>query len=286
LLLLKRATRAGSNISQLVLLPDAALLELLEANARREAPAVGTGPAPATAEGRESQRILQACLTATLGLDASGLEATLRRAGMMLPLPVLTDEVLAPLLRQIGVLWSEERLSPAHEHAASAVVRRALDDVIGSCRSLADAPAIVVGTPAGQRHELGAMLAAAVASASGWRVIYLGADLPAAELARAVKVADARAVALSIVHPARDARLRAELETLADSLPTGIQFILGGGAAAGFARHLRRRGVLCLEDLAAFRAVLDRLASIETSAEVTAEAPNRSRVRPLPGPDR
>jgi hypothetical protein len=67
---------------------------------------------------------------------------------------------------------------------------------------LATAPALVAGTLAGQTHELGAMLAAAAASSHGWRVVYLGANLTATEIAVVANHTRANAVALSLVHPA------------------------------------------------------------------------------------
>ena len=38
-----------------------------------------------------------------------------------------------------------------------------------------------MATPAGEHHELGALLAANAAMDIGWEVIYLGSDLPADE---------------------------------------------------------------------------------------------------------
>ncbi|NIP80239.1 MAG: transcriptional regulator, partial [Gemmatimonadetes bacterium] len=42
---------------------------------------------------------------------------------------------------------------------------------------------MLVATPAGDRHEIGALLVAAAALGTGWDVVYLGADLPASEIA-------------------------------------------------------------------------------------------------------
>ena len=66
------------------------------------------------------------------------------------------------------------------------------------------APVLVVATPAGQVHELGALLVGATAANLGWQVTYLGASLPAAEIAGAAQQRRARAVALSLVYPEDD----------------------------------------------------------------------------------
>jgi hypothetical protein len=76
------------------------------------------------------------------------------------------------------------------------------------------APELIVTTPSGQAHELGALMAASMASSQGWKVTYLGPNLPAEEIVAAAGRRGARAVALSVVFPADDARLYDELRRL------------------------------------------------------------------------
>ena len=75
-----------------------------------------------------------------------------------------------------------------------------------------NAPVLVVATPSGQLHELGALLVGAAAANLGWHVTYLGASLPAAEIAGAALQNRARAVALSLVYPEDDPTLEDELD--------------------------------------------------------------------------
>lgn len=55
--------------------------------------------------------------------------------------------------------------------------------------------------------EVGAPLTAGAEAVEGWRVVYPDADVPAAELARTALETNARAVALSSVYVAEEARL-------------------------------------------------------------------------------
>jgi methylmalonyl-CoA mutase cobalamin-binding domain/chain len=100
----------------------------------------------------------------------------------------------------------------------------------------------VVATPAGQLHELGAVMVAATATDLGWRVTYLGTSLPAAEIAGAATQHHARAVALSIVYPMDDENLPEELNKLRRYLPGDIQIIIGGRAAGGYDEAIKRIG--------------------------------------------
>ena len=118
-------------------------------------------------------------------LDAAGLDATVRRAALALPLRALLDGLVVPLLERVGTGWREGSLRPVHEHLASVVLRRLLDRVIESASFPLATANLVVATPAGQIHEFGALLVAATAAVEGWRVTYLGADLPAEDIAEA-----------------------------------------------------------------------------------------------------
>jgi len=256
--LLRDASQAGRSVGQLVGMPNEALRELIATDQKHGGPVPESAAAIPRADAVEPARVLRASFEAVRRLDTERLASDLRRAAVHLPLATLTDEVVVPLLAEIGVRWTRGHLGPAQEHAASAVVHRILGDIVRSCAPLPDAPAIVIATPMGQRHELGALLVAANAAAAGWRVTYLGADLPAAEIARAAESVGANVVALSIVHPASDADLRADLDVLVELLPPGRQLVVGGSSAAAYARHLHRSGVLELESLAALRAFLSR----------------------------
>ena len=260
--LLRDAAQAGRNIGQLVSLPNERLLELIASD---QGQARGPAPAIPSSDKAEPARVLRACLDAVSQLDSERLNTELRRATVHLPLALLTDEVLVPLLAEIGLRWQHGHLGPAQEHVATAIVHGVLDGIVRTCAPSPGALAIAVGTPTGQRHELGALLVAACAADLGWRVAYLGADLPAVEIARATEHVGANVVALSIVHPASDENLRADLDSLVNLLPPGRQLVVGGSSAAGYARHLAKSGVLELESLAALREFLSRRAAATTA---------------------
>jgi methylmalonyl-CoA mutase cobalamin-binding domain/chain len=119
------------------------------------------------------------------------------------------------------------------------------------------APGLVVATPAGQLHELGAVMVAAAAANLGWRVTYLGTSLPAAEIAGAALQNRARAVALSLVYPEDDPQLPQELEALRRFLPADMQIVTGGRAAPSYGEVLHHIGAAISLDLDEFSRLLD-----------------------------
>jgi cobalamin-dependent methionine synthase I len=117
----------------------------------------------------------------------------------------------------------------------------------------------VVATPSGQHHEIGAMVAALAAALAGWRVTYLGPDLPAADLARAAREVGAAAVALSVT--VLDTAAVAEIATLRRLAGKRLPILLGGRATSRLVGRLDRAGVLRVRDLPALRAALERIAA-------------------------
>ena len=71
----------------------------------------------------------------------------------------------------------------AHEHFATAVIRSYLLNPARQYAGVNATATLVVSTPQGQLHELGAVMAAALASELGGAPFTSGPSLPAAEIA-------------------------------------------------------------------------------------------------------
>lgn len=250
LALLARLTQAGHPIGTLAQLSREQLSELLRETENNRA-----GPRP-TVGGLD---LLGACVEAIRHHDQVTLEQALSRAEVTLGAQGMLMQVAAPLAQMLGELWREGTLSAAHEHFASSVLRGILSRACRPFALHANAPVLIVATPAGQLHELGALLAAAAASNLGWRVVYLGASLPAAEIAGAALQHKARAVGLSLVYPEDDPNLGEELSSLRRHLPAHTAIIAGGRAVPSYRNDLERIGVLSARDLAHLSALLDGL---------------------------
>lgn len=251
--ILKEATADGHGISSLAQMETGALAALLVSGKVKESKALPTGSGPSTH--------YQACLAAVRDLDFQQLDLSLTRAAVELTRPSLIEEVVKPLLREVGELWAEGGLKVAHEHMASFAVRAFLGDLLRSSEAAPGAPKIVLTTPSGQLHELGALMAAVIAADEGWEVVFLGSNLPSEEIAAAVQLSGARAVGLSIVHPQDDPRLVRELKKLARYLPEDVVLMVGGRASEGYEEILEEIGARRIEDVSGFRRLLESLRS-------------------------
>lgn len=261
LTLLQRATLGGRSIGLIASLSTPALLELLRQDADAE-PARGVDPDT----GRQSKdhaspdaAFLTDSLRAVERFDPAVLTAVLRRASVALSATVFLENVVASLLEQVDQRWREGTLQRIHGQLTTSVVRRALERTTVSAPP--PAPTLLLATLTGQAHELGALIAAAAAAAEGWSVTWLGANLPADDIAQAARKLRARAVGLSLVHPAGDVSVNEELRRLRSLLPRSVVLIAGGAASPGYAAVLDEIGALRITDLNALCLTLRDIAA-------------------------
>lgn len=256
--LLGLATKAGHTIKNAVKLTTADLRTLLEDETPVSTQQPGAQQKQLVAAGPEPDYLNQA-LVAIRELDGASLETILNRASVELGRAALLQQTLAPLIENIGCSWRKGEMRAVHEHLATAVIRTFLGNFSHGYAMGESAPRIVITTPAGQLHELGALLVASTADNHGWRVSYLGPSLPSEEIAGSVLLSGARAVALSIVYPEDDSSLDFELRKLRLLLPKEIALITGGRAASAYGPVLDEIQAIQLQDLSALCPVLDKL---------------------------
>ncbi len=233
--LLHEVTTAGHTIGQASKLNNERLRALLQESS--------TAPSRPSLDNEVMRhdwggKLTSRCLAAIKSMDLKELNAGLRDAVLNLGTQGLLTQVAAPLSQQVGELWRAGEITAAHEHFLSSALRTFLGRHSQQFTVPPNAPTLIVATPSGQIHELGAVLVSAAAANLGWKVIYLGTSLPSAEMAGAARDQGAKAVALSIVYPEDDPALPSELRQLRDYLPAGVELIVGGRGAAAYAATL------------------------------------------------
>jgi MerR family transcriptional regulator, light-induced transcriptional regulator len=254
LTLLRLAIAAGHRIGNIAQLPTDQLRPLVG----QAAPELASHPRREDPQQRNGDGYVDECLAAIRRMDAAALEGVLTRALLALGHQGLLQRVVGPLVVLLGDLWQDGTLTAAHEHFATAALRVFLFDTARPYAQADNAPCLVVATPVGQLHELGAVMISSAATNAGWRVAYLGVSLPAAEIANAVRQKGARVLALSIVYPADDPTLPAELQRLRAFLPPGLRIVAGGRAAPAYADALSSMGASLVTDLSQFTQLLEQ----------------------------
>lgn len=254
--LLAELVRTGRSISSIAELPTGELEELL-AGERADAGRLSSTSGPAL------DRLRQEALQLVVALRPDDLERLLTRSALAYRTDEFIRVLLVPLLTEIGNAWQSGRFGPSSEHVASVTIRRFLEWLTSSIQVEEGAPLVVTGTPAGQRHEFGALLAGVVAAEEQWRVRFLGPDLPASEIAKGAKVFGADAVALSALHPPMERFAVEDVAQLRSMLPARVPIIIGGPASAAHADEWPELGITFYADLDDYRAGLRALSATE-----------------------
>lgn len=216
---LKHLTEGGMAISQAV-----ALLPQL----RREARNAVAGAVPPRGGRRARREGWRAqILDAGQRLDQAAAERTLAEAAAWLAPRAFFDELVVPLLHEVGDRWHAGTLSIASEHLISQAVRARLLALIAAAPGRG-ARHVVCACLGDEQHELGLLGAALKYRHAGHRVTFLGGRTPVAEVAQAVATLKPDFVAVSMVVTAGADR---QLRALAAALPEGTRVVVGGQAA-------------------------------------------------------
>lgn len=230
---LHRLTDRGHPIRDLAALDDAALDRLLDDG--RQAAYGGVESLPA--------RMLDALADYRVDL----VDRDLSVAIATLPLQVLMRRVVMPLLREVGERWADGRLAIAQERLVSSLLRMRLLAVLNVPRQEQRARVLFATLP-GERHELGLIGAALQAYEAGVPVLYLGADLPALEIARVAEKLGVAGVALSSVD-AQQARVALdELRALDTALAPAVPVWIGGANARYLAEEIGSPRIRAVSD--------------------------------------
>jgi DNA-binding transcriptional MerR regulator/methylmalonyl-CoA mutase cobalamin-binding subunit len=139
------------------------------------------------------------------------------------------DEVLMPVLREVGERWARGEIGVADEHYATAFAREKLAAIFEEldAGSGGGPLAVCAGLPH-EEHELGLMAAALHLLDAGWRVIYLGINVPLVEIGRVCAERRPAMVCTSVMRPMGADEFHALLLELRAAAPSGVEVVVGG----------------------------------------------------------
>jgi MerR family transcriptional regulator, light-induced transcriptional regulator len=160
-------------------------------------------------------------------LDEGAAQGALDRLLSAFSTETVLREVVLTYLRELGERWARGDASVAQEHFASQILRGRL---LGLARGWdrGSGPRALLACMPGELHDLGLITFGLGLRDRGWRITFLGPDVPLDTLADTVAALQPGAVVLSATTPERFASARGALRRLARSAPLWI-----AGAGAG-----------------------------------------------------
>lgn len=232
---LKGQVDAGVSISSAV-----TLLELQQAD-EGSSPEPQPALNPAAPHGpRHAGMIIGELLAALLAFREAEAETILAEAFALYSVEDVTEEIITPVLIEIGERWHRGEASIVQEHFATAFLRHRLAALFRAYSQPAAGPLAITGAAPGEWHDIGILLVALALRRHGWRVIHLGQNMPALHLAEEIQRLRPNLVCLSATTTESIPGLLAAAEAI-DSLPPPKPRLALGGRILNLQADLQTR---------------------------------------------
>ncbi|MBY0468105.1 MAG: MerR family transcriptional regulator [Burkholderiaceae bacterium] len=245
--IVKRLMDGGHRPGRLVPMPFDALVELSES----------TVDAPRRAHGHRGEPDLKSYLALMRAHDMDALRRLLLQAQMRLGLSRFVLDVVLPLNTLVGDAWMRGQLEIFEEHAYTECLQGVLRQALSGIPEAAplDRPRVLLTTLPGEPHGLGLLLAEALFSLEGARVLSLGVQTPVWDISLAAVAYRCDIVALGFTGCMNPNQVVDGLNELRSKLPAEVELWVGGSAPV-----LHRRPV---EGVMAFASLQDIHPQIE-----------------------
>jgi len=194
---------------------------------------------PTAANSSDGDRVRSwqhAILAAAEHLDQRGVESVLDQALAALPPLLVYDRLMVGVEREVGDRWHAGRLGIAEEHLVSQAIRERLVRLAHAAPAAGARRHALCACFPDDEHEIGLLGAALRFRESGFRVTYLGARTPPADLVRAARALRPDVVALSCVCDPGATVVRRVLREVAEGLARGTRLVVGGRGAENHPR--------------------------------------------------
>ncbi len=197
-------------------------------------------------------------LAAVQAFDDDGLDRAYNDALSLYPVQMVFERITTPALRTLGDQWQDDEAGIAREHFFSTYLRHKVGARLNHVNRHARGARILAACPSGEYHELGLIQFALAAASRGYRVVLTGANLPAAQIAAAARLAGCVAVALSVSRRAEPGPLVTCLRELVADFPV----LVGGEGVDRWREAISATGAVAAgEGLEQAFAALDDLAN-------------------------
>ncbi|MEC9441050.1 MAG: MerR family transcriptional regulator [Myxococcota bacterium] len=180
---------------------------------------------------RDNQEIIDEWFTQIRRIDHENFPDSLERQWYASSTLEFLDELITPLLHQIGESWYSGELAVLHEQFASNHLRRFLQSQWRPLSDHARGSKLLCATLPGEYHVLGLHMSALVGATAGCQIVSLGLDTDLETIAEVARAHHVNAVLISVSAAAPRTLTRRQLEKLRAMLPAHIELVLGGGGA-------------------------------------------------------
>ncbi|MBU8770617.1 MerR family transcriptional regulator [Cytobacillus oceanisediminis] len=178
-----RKVDQGFSISQAV-----SLLENKELNAE---------PLQMDKEGDRSGALANELLEALLQFNETKAHDLINQAFSFYTIDKVLIDILGSLLVKIGHQWEEGKITSAHEHFASSILRSRIGMILHSFPHNGVLPKVIAVCGPGEAHELGLLIFTLFLRRRGFEVVYLGTSIAEEDIDTVIKIVKPKFIFLS-----------------------------------------------------------------------------------------
>jgi methanogenic corrinoid protein MtbC1 len=226
---LRERTASGMTISQAIQqmrsLGDEAFVEAV--------PVRDYGP-------RNPEVLTSELLLALIRFDEHAANAVIEEAFALYQIEEVCLHIFSPVLIEIGDRWHRREATVAQEHFASHLILRRLTALFQVYTPASGRGTIVAACAPEEQHELGILMLAVFLVRRSWHVVYLGANVPMADLVQTVERLQPALVCLSASN-GRTSKTLIEAVNALNHLSPPHPIIAFGGAPFNTDEHLRNQ---------------------------------------------
>lgn len=182
---------------------------------------------PGPGAGRPPVALRDALVDALADLDDDRADRVLGEAHALHPVEIVLADVIQPTMIEIGQRWHDGTLPTTTEHFASSYVQGRLRSLLSLSGQIRSAPGVIIACAPLDQHELGALMLAVLLRRRGYRILYVGANTPVADLVAMAREHEPVALMISASTGESLNELRARSELLQSVVPL---VVFGGGA--------------------------------------------------------
>jgi MerR family transcriptional regulator, light-induced transcriptional regulator len=166
---------------------------------------------------------------AMIDLDELKFEKILSRSIIQFGFEDTVVKVMIPFLVRIGIMWQTGIINAAHEHFISNLVRQKMFVAIDSLVSGNSHHSIttLLFLPEGELHEMGLLFSNYLIRKKGHKVIYLGQNVPFADLVEVAKKCYFDLLVTSFISSVSAKEITNYIQNLNEKIPGKTIFITG-----------------------------------------------------------
>ena len=181
-------------------------------------------------------------IDAIVRFDENQLDSLYNQALALYPINIVTERLLIPVLIDLGERWAKTEGSIAEEHFFGAFMRNKLGARFHHRHKSTTGTKLLVCCLPDEHHEIGVMLFSLAAHDHGFRLVYLGPNMPLGELALTARRADCDGIVLSgSLNPAEEL-LASDLPRLAQQADCPV--FIGGQSSVRHSHAIESAGAL------------------------------------------